>query len=287
MANLRQSPTLLMAAAAAGALSVGAARAEDWNGYVTLTGTANDFEVLLKGNPLLNLSSVQTDPGINPFCWFEMKGGGTCGAATTPVTATSVDGGAYTLVTFSGPSLPADQSNIPGETAYHFGLEPLSGTGPWLQMVKEYWTNGTAKTVLPVLSSGKPPNATGTLTYVIFFANVAQGGVTTGGWWEVPYTLGTMQPSFAPINYSGAPETLSNVGFQLSNTEIPLDNLNYMDYPPPSPGSPGNWTPLPQYDGMLDPTMIPEPSTWAMLVAGFAGLGLAGWRRARPALSIA
>ena len=33
----------------------------------------------------------------------------------------------------------------------------------------------------------------------------------------------------------------------------------------------------------------PEPSTWAMLIAGFAGLGLPGWRRGkgrvgRPAL---
>ena len=28
---------------------------------------------------------------------------------------------------------------------------------------------------------------------------------------------------------------------------------------------------------------IPEPSTWAMLVVGFAGLGFAGYRKARPA----
>jgi PEP-CTERM motif len=31
---------------------------------------------------------------------------------------------------------------------------------------------------------------------------------------------------------------------------------------------------------------VPEPSTWAMLLLGFAGLGFAGWRRARPKLSI-
>jgi hypothetical protein len=28
---------------------------------------------------------------------------------------------------------------------------------------------------------------------------------------------------------------------------------------------------------------VPEPSTWAMLIIGFASLGFAGWRRARPA----
>ena len=27
----------------------------------------------------------------------------------------------------------------------------------------------------------------------------------------------------------------------------------------------------------------PEPSTWAMMLAGFAGLGLAGYRRAKAA----
>jgi PEP-CTERM motif len=32
---------------------------------------------------------------------------------------------------------------------------------------------------------------------------------------------------------------------------------------------------------------VPEPSTWAMMLVGFAGLGFAGYRRARPAVSAA
>ncbi len=40
------------------------------------------------------------------------------------------------------------------------------------------------------------------------------------------------------------------------------------------------------YDGqylafLLTPGAVPEPSTWAMLLLGFAGLGFAGYRRAR------
>ena len=32
-----------------------------------------------------------------------------------------------------------------------------------------------------------------------------------------------------------------------------------------------------------DPGMIPEPSTWAMMLLGFAGLGFAGYRARKPA----
>jgi hypothetical protein len=32
---------------------------------------------------------------------------------------------------------------------------------------------------------------------------------------------------------------------------------------------------------------VPEPSTWAMMLLGFAGLGFAGYRRSRKAISIA
>jgi hypothetical protein len=37
-------------------------------------------------------------------------------------------------------------------------------------------------------------------------------------------------------------------------------------------------------DGSIDllgTSAVPEPSTWAVLLAGFAGLGFAGWRRGR------
>jgi len=37
--------------------------------------------------------------------------------------------------------------------------------------------------------------------------------------------------------------------------------------------------------GQPDPIVAPEPSTWAMMLIGFAGLGLAGWRARRAASS--
>ena len=37
----------------------------------------------------------------------------------------------------------------------------------------------------------------------------------------------------------------------------------------------------------LSVTIVPEPSTWAMMVLGFAGLGFAGYRKARKTVAIA
>lgn len=36
----------------------------------------------------------------------------------------------------------------------------------------------------------------------------------------------------------------------------------------------------------VEPTAVPEPATWAMMGLGFAVLGFAGWRRARPAAPV-
>jgi outer membrane lipase/esterase len=40
-------------------------------------------------------------------------------------------------------------------------------------------------------------------------------------------------------------------------------------------------------EGRQMATSVPEPSTWAMLLAGFAGLGFAGWRARRSAAQAA
>jgi PEP-CTERM motif len=48
------------------------------------------------------------------------------------------------------------------------------------------------------------------------------------------------------------------------------------------PANPGNWT------GAAEISAVPEPSTWAMMLLGFAGIGFMAYRRkSRPALMAA
>jgi PEP-CTERM motif len=241
---------------------------------------------VFKGNIVasINLSAMETDPGINPFCWEAQKSGA-CGASTSPVTATYSNG--YTTLTFSGPTLPENMSNIPGQTSYHLGLDPSAsnGSGPSLQLVKKYWTFSATKTPLPVVSMNGPPLDTGAIKYEVLFVNVTQSGVTGGDWFEVPYT-GSTPPMLTPTNYSGAPETISNAGFTLSPTLIPLDSLNFNDYPPTGQ-SDSPFTAAPDLDGVLNSPPVPEPSTWALMLAGFASLGYAAHRALRKRRALA
>jgi len=90
-------------------------------------------------------------------------------------------------------------------------------------------------------------------------------------------------------NPTGFTETLSDVGFLLSGTHIPLDSLNFGGEPPP--GVPGSmFDLLASLDGTtlcpncsLDitlPAPIPELPVWFMLCGGLAGLiGLREFRR--------
>jgi PEP-CTERM motif len=272
--------SMLLTAAAVGLLCASGARGEIYNGYDPLpSGGASEFTFVFQGNILssINLTAMETDATVNPFYWLIVNM--YFGVGSSTVTAT-LNGQGNTVITFTGvcgPSsvpctlMPGQTNSSPGNPP-HFGLDPSSSSpnGPTLTMLSQYWTNGSTQTSLPGVSTSAPSLGEGTVKYDIFFANVTQGGMTVGEWIEVPYT-GTA-PSFSPRLTTGGDGTLSNVGYFLSDTLIPLDNLNIQDYPPPGTDR-SPFTATPQYDGNVS---APEPSTWAMMLVGFAALGLAG-----------
>lgn len=269
-----QPRSMILTATVIAALGAGAARAECFNEFESLPKYAPTiFVIVLKGNVIgaINIGAMKTDPTVNPFYYMTQHGG----VGPSNVTATLVNGN--TVVTFSGPAIPPGQTNTPGH-APHFGLDPSAGNGGGAQftVLTQYWSNSTTKTQLPSLTIKSPTLGTGTVKYETFFADVTRNGQTVGEWFEVPYT-GT-QPTFSPQVFTPGNVTLSNVGFQLSNTEIPLDNLNFgIDPPPGSPNSP--FTALPQYDGTTVAS-VPEPGS-AVLAVGLAGLLLQRFRRRR------
>ena len=127
-------------------------------------------------------------------------------------------------------------------------------------------------------------------TYTSFFdvfVDISLNGTTTGDWLQVPIPPGDNYPILNLMNNSGSPVTLSDAGFFISPTMIPLDDLNSTYEPPTgSPGSP--YTPLPQYDGTSInskgsvPIDLPDSSPTLSLFA-MAAAGLLVWqRRSQP-----
>ena len=270
--------SMLLTAAAVGLLCASGARGEIYNGYDPLpSGGASVFTFVFQGNIIssINLTAMETDPTVNPFYWLIVNEYGGVGSSTVMAT---LNAEGNTVITFSGTCgsspcilMPGQTNSSPGSPP-HFGLDPSSSSpnGPTLTMLSQSWTNGSTQTNLPGVSTSPPSLGLGTVKYDIFFANVTQGGMTVGEWIEVPYT-GATPPSFLPRLTTGGAGTLSNVGYFLSDTLIPLDNLNIQDYPPTNmPNSP--FTATPQYDGSVN---APEPSTWAMMLIGFLGLAFA------------
>ena len=124
-------------------------------------------------------------------------------------------------------------------------------------------------------------STSGRIQYLVGFADVWNGVSTTPAWFEVPYTA---QPY--RFSYLGTgPVTLSNVGFFISPTGIPLDQLNAPDLPPTG-GAGSPFTPNSYFDSTLNPggseTSVPDASsTLTLLGAAFGGVSLLSRRVAK------
>ena len=271
------------------------------------------FNMVLAGDQRSNISILATanDPVVNAFAYVNKNIIGK-GKANISV---SLNGDGNTVLTFTGdnPILPSYLFNYGGGLGSpHFGFDGAQGA----TVINEYWTfSREGRQALPTLSVVGPslnpdnggtdtgaekdgpggdvfkvegPTPFGLVSFATLFADITSGDQTTGTWDEVAFQTRT-QPTLILSNPTDLTETLSDVGFLISGTHIPLDSLNFGGEPPP--GIPGSmFSLLEKLDGttlcpncsvdIILPAPIPEVPVWLMLCAGFAGL--AGVRRFRP-----
>jgi hypothetical protein len=81
-------------------------------------------------------------------------------------------------------------------------------------------------------------------------------------------------------------------GFQARDTSlIAQTSIPWFVYAwggvPNSPGCPLDCGANPGFEGIASVAAVPEPSTWAMMILGFAGVGFMGYRRRKSALAVA
>ena len=278
---------LVIAAVGAGsarAAIIGGLIGEALNTYVPLppssmTGGATSFAIVFQGNVTSSIDTSTTagDSALNPFLFLnnQLNNGG-----TTSVTA-AVDGNGNTVVTFTGSNPITSSTEFGFENGLpHLGLSSSPSGPAALDIISQTWSNSSSSFALPGGVSVSVVNGSPADPFVVLFAAVTSNGNTVGQWFELPYTAGTT-PQLAITNYTANAETLSDVGYFLSSTQIPLDDLNFGLAPPPgTPGSP--FIPLPNLDGQtlaggngiggaggtIGPFSVPEPSSIISLGMG-------------------
>ena len=243
--------------------SAGIGRAECWNTFLPCpTSPVTTLSIVIKGNVVnnLNLAAIQTDPTVNPFANVDVQMHiNPATDANLKVTA-ALDGNGNTVVTFSGknPVTPPCGGFVYGTSKGnpHVGLDSSLGSGvscggPALMIIAHQWGAG------PGIGAASVDSPASSGCWRTLFLIITDPGQQAGEWHELPCGCNRPAPNVIISNNSNAPITLSNVGYQLSPTLIPLDDLNFGNDPPP--GQPGsNFTPLPQYNGT---TLQPGGST--------------------------
>ncbi len=258
---------------------------ECWNAFIPVpTGSWNDLEVTFAGNQTGTISS-QSYAGTNPFL------SGTLNSAYNSVTNMTTVTYAGSAGTYGTPASWANYAVINGVGTSHFGLINALSNNNWLAPTSLTWTNSTNSTtsVLPappqiVPGWAVPTAGTGTKDLVLFLGST-DPGPTVGQWYEMPYLTGTPSSPVTVTNDGPGTDTFTDYGYFISDSQIPLDSLNYNDYPPPGqPGSPFTALPNPGSlsPGQSETIATPEPSALGLLaLGGLALLARRHWLRAR------
>jgi len=251
----------------------------------------NGFNILLSGDPVLPVQNA-SDSNTDPFAVS-----GTSTITVGPYTALATDAGipvgpglvtlpGQTRVRFTG-TIPINQSNIPNQDLSNptdqvqFGLVGPTDNAP-LRILAQHWVGSYTDFLsghynyvrgVPVVSiipnpapPASPPFGTN-FAYIVDFVQFNQDGIDGSEWAEFPYVAGN-QPTFT---FGGWADPLDPIHFtnheiQLSDTLIPLDDLNFADDPLSGGANGPAFTPAD-----LPADVVPEPASFLLLALGIAG----------------
>jgi PEP-CTERM motif len=188
-------------------------------------------------------------------------------------------------------STPNTSSPVAIEITASGGISGSASTGAPNQT--NYGSSAQVNAELQIYPGLQPPiftaQAYADFTYTVLRdqANISLGATTSNVTIDFPNaaifgTLTTFSGGFSLHNdpltiYTNMPyEVVMNVSIAGGESD---DASAWVD---PYISTPGGYT-LYLSPGIVNgvPSSIPEPSTWAMMLAGFGGLGFLGWRRAR------
>jgi hypothetical protein len=199
-----------------------------------------------------------------------------------------------TTVTFSGPAIVIDPDG--SRPTIHVGFRLVEGAPalgwdwPSPLAVGKYWSDGTTATPVPAITFSVRASATDLvpMRWLALYAKAtsASGGDPVYEWAEFPVPdSGSVQVLVQNGDGSNPRLVLTDVGYMLSDTEIPLGDLNDQVLPASSftPLGVPNGGGLDQGQSLVLTVATPEPSTFVLLGAAAAVfLAFARHRRNPP-----
>jgi hypothetical protein len=166
----------------------------------------------------------------------------------------------HDLVTFSASNFTVGSGSNPAP------VDPVTGSFEISFDPTQTYTDETAGITLDTLNIALGSALSFSYSTTGSFAGILVVGGINDGASSIIFNPSTDDFWLFINNYATAP-SFKQLGY--TQTSVSTDNLFFT----PDPGGTGSVTVTPITSG------VPEASTWAMLLAGFAGLGLLGYRQ--------
>lgn len=193
--------------------------------------------------------------------------------------AVALTGSAAALVCGVGLAAPAHATEVIAGSLI-FGLEPANFYDPKNGFVPPGYGNESGPSItVPETFGFADPTATITAVFTsntLTITELASGTSFLGGWVQTFDATGNLSDFF--LGFKVVSDTFVG-GLEVNSA--PSDDTNNLTVSWAGDVKAAQQTVVISFSGGTSAAVVPEPSTWAMLLVGFAALGLAGLRAPR------